>query len=150
MRSHSHSHSHPPDRQRQFLPSMNARVSLARSLWKDEDKTRYQVNKEEATIRLSIFSMFVELDMSIRSIAHKLTEDQILPPAKARGWDVKGTAWQPLTVHLILSDPANIGILQIVKKKKALTAKGTETRVDNENMKAIPGGSAGHRADRTL
>lgn len=108
--------------------------------WMDEDKTRYQINKEEATMRLSIFSMFVELDMSIRSIAHKLTEDQILPPAKARGWDVKGTAWQPSTVHMILSDQANIGILQILKKKKALTAKGTETRVDNENTKTIPGG----------
>ncbi len=108
--------------------------------WKDEDKTRYATNKEEATIRLSIFSMFVELDMSIRSIAHKLTEDRILPPAKARGVKVKGTAWHPSTVHMILSDPANIGILQICKKKKALTAKGTETRVDNENMKTIPGG----------
>jgi len=30
-------------------------------------------------------------------------------------------------VHMILSDPANIGVLQILKKKKALTAKGTET-----------------------
>src|SRR5437660_7336897 len=108
--------------------------------WKDEDKMRYAINKEEATIRLSIFTMFVELDMSIRSIAHKLTEDRILPPAKARGWDVKGTAWHPSTVHMILSDPANIGILQILKKKKALTTKGTETRVDNENMKTIPGG----------
>jgi site-specific DNA recombinase len=108
--------------------------------WQDEDKTRYKINKEEATIRLSMFSMFVELDMSIRSIAHKLTEDRISPPAKARGWDVKGTAWHPSTVHMILSDPANIGILQILKKKKALTAKGTETRVDNGNMKTIPGG----------
>src|SRR5438105_350740 len=108
--------------------------------WKDEDKTRYQINKEEATVRLSIFSMFVELDMSIRSIAHKLTEDRILPPAKARGWNVKSDAWHPSTVHMILSDPANIGILQICKKKKALTAKGTETREDNENMKTIPGG----------
>ncbi len=108
--------------------------------WKDEDKTRYQINKEEATIRLSIFSMFVELDMSIRSIAHKLTEDRVLPPAKARGWKVKSNAWHPSTVHMILSDPANIGVLQILKKKKALTAKGTETRVDNENMKTIPGG----------
>src|SRR5215469_9753537 len=97
--------------------------------WKDEDKTHYKINKEEATIRLSIFSMFVELDMSIRAIAHKLTEDRILTPARARGVKVKGSVWYPSTVHMILSDPVNIGILRILKKKKALTVKGTETRV---------------------
>src|SRR5947209_17842080 len=31
---------------------------------KDEDKTRHQINKEEATRRLTIFGMFVELELS--------------------------------------------------------------------------------------
>jgi site-specific DNA recombinase len=108
--------------------------------WGDEDKTWYTVNHEEAAVRFSVFHMFVELDMSVRGIAHKLTEDGVLPPAKSRGAKVKSTAWQPSTVHMLLSDVANIGILQICKSKKALTAKGTETRRPNANMKTIPDG----------
>src|SRR5215469_17272919 len=34
--------------------------------WGDKDKTFYVLNVEEAAVRLSIFEMFVELDMSIR------------------------------------------------------------------------------------
>src|SRR2546422_6561211 len=83
--------------------------------WKDAEKTRYVINPEEATVRFSIFHMFVELDMSLRAIAHKLTEDGILPPAKSRGANVKSTAWNPSTVHMLLTDVANIGILQICK-----------------------------------
>src|SRR6266567_1456486 len=49
--------------------------------WADKDKTRYQINREEAMVRFSIFTMFVKEDMSLRAIAHKLTEDGILPPA---------------------------------------------------------------------
>jgi site-specific DNA recombinase len=108
--------------------------------WGDKDKTFYIVNQEEAAVRFAIFQMFVELDMSVRGISHKLTEDGILPPAKSRGANVNSTAWYPSTVHLLLTDVANIGILQICKKKKALTAKGTETRKPNDNMKTIPGG----------
>ena len=60
--------------------------------WANKEKTAYCINREEATLRLGIFQMFVELDMSLRSIAHKLTEDGILPPAKARGWRAKADA----------------------------------------------------------
>jgi site-specific DNA recombinase len=108
--------------------------------WGDKDKTFYVVNHEEAAVRFSIFHMFVELDMSIRGIAHKLTEDDILPPAKSRGANVKSNAWQPSTVHMLLTDVANIGILLVCKSTKALTAKGTVTRKRNENMKTIPEG----------
>jgi hypothetical protein len=108
--------------------------------WGDKDKTFYVVNQEEAAVRFSIFHMFVELDMSLRSISHKLTEDGILPPAKSRGANVKSTTWNPSTVHMLLLDVANIGVLQICKSKKAMTPKGTETRKPNANMKTIPDG----------
>ncbi len=108
--------------------------------WGDKNKMFYVVNQEEAAVRFSLFQMFVELDMSIRGIAHKLTEDGILPPAKSRGADVKSNAWQPSTVHMLLTDVANIGILEICKSTKVMTAKGTETRNPNVNMKTIPDG----------
>ncbi len=108
--------------------------------WGDKDKTFYVVNQEEAAVRFSIFEMFVDLHMSIRGIAHKLTEDGILPPAKSRGASVKSTAWNPSRVHSILCDIANIGILQICKITKTLTPKGTVTSKPNPNMKIIPDG----------
>ncbi len=108
--------------------------------WGDSDKTFYTVNPEEAAVRFSMFHMFVELDMSVRAIAHKLTEDGILPPAKSRGAKVKSTAWQPSTVHMLLTDTANIGILTICKSTKILNAKGTGSRKSSEHMKIIPNG----------
>jgi site-specific DNA recombinase len=108
--------------------------------WGNKDKTFYVINQEEAVVRFSIFHMFVELDMSLRGIAHKLTEDGILPPAKSRGANVKSDAWNPSTVHMLLTDVANIGILRICKSTKAMTATGTETRKPNANMKIIPDG----------
>ncbi len=45
--------------------------------WGDKEKTFYALNPETAATRFSIFHMFVELDMSIRSIAHRLTEDGV-------------------------------------------------------------------------
>jgi site-specific DNA recombinase len=108
--------------------------------WQDKEKSRYVINKEEATVRFSIVTMFIDQDMSIRAIAHKLTEDGVLPPAKSRGAKVKSTAWQPSTVHKMLCDVENIGILRICKSKKALTAKGTETREPNSNMKTVADG----------
>ncbi|MFL5703347.1 MAG: recombinase family protein [Ktedonobacteraceae bacterium] len=91
-------------------------------------------------MRLSIFHMFVELDMSVRGIAHKLTEDGILPPAKSRGANVKSIAWNPSTVHMLLTDVANIGILKILKTTKVTKENGLKTIKPNANMKTIPGG----------
>lgn len=108
--------------------------------WGNADKTFYVVNHEEAAVRFSIFHMFIELDMSIRGIAHKLTEDGILPPAKSRGANVKGTAWQPSTVHMLLTDIANIGVLVICKNKSTLSPQGKVVRRPNDNMKTIPNG----------
>ncbi len=96
--------------------------------WADKDKTYYNVNKEEAIVRFSIYTMFVEQEMSVRAIAHKLTEDGIVPPAKSRGANVKGNTWQPSTVHTILAGPENIGILVILKTKVTLSPKGKIAR----------------------
>ncbi len=52
--------------------------------WGDKEKTFYVLDHEEAAVRFSIFHMFVELDMSIRSIAHKLTEDGIPTATQSR------------------------------------------------------------------
>lgn len=109
--------------------------------WKDKEKTCYAINKEEAAVRVSIFEMFVELDMSIRGIAHKLTEEGIVTPAKSRGANVKrGIAWQPSTVFDMLTDPNNIGDLRICKSKTVMNANGKVTRKPNDNMKTISGG----------
>ncbi|MHB8600505.1 MAG: recombinase family protein [Ktedonobacteraceae bacterium] len=108
--------------------------------WGDKDKTFYEVNHEEAAVRYSVFHMFVEMDMSIRGIAHKLTEDGILPPAKSRGADVKGTAWHPSTIHMLLTDVANIGVLVICKNTSTLSPQGKVVRRPNGSMKTIHDG----------
>jgi len=108
--------------------------------WADTDKTRYLVNKEEAMVRVSIFTMFVEEDMSLRAIAHKLTESGILPPAMARGWKVSSAAWRPSTVHKILVASENIGTITLCKTKRGTTASGSETRKPNSQVTTIPGG----------
>jgi len=108
--------------------------------WADKDKTHYLVNKEEAIVRFSIFTMFVNEDMSLRAIAHKLTESGILPPAMARGWKVKAAAWRPSTVHKILTASENIGTITLCKTKRGTTASGSETRKPNSQVTTIPGG----------
>jgi site-specific DNA recombinase len=108
--------------------------------WADKDKTRYFVNKEEAIVRFSIFTMFVNEDMSLRAIAHKLTEAGILPPAMARGWKVDSAAWRPSTIHKILTASDNIGILTLCKTKRGTTTTGNETRKSNDQVKTITGG----------
>jgi len=59
--------------------------------WGDKDKTFYVINHEEAIVRFSIFHMFVELDMSIRSISHKLTADGIPNATMSRNPDSEAT-----------------------------------------------------------
>jgi site-specific DNA recombinase len=78
--------------------------------------------------------------MSLRAIAHKLTESGIVPPAMSRGWKVKSAAWRPSTVHKILTATENIGTITICKTKKGMTASGTDTRKPNDQMTSIPGG----------
>ena len=41
--------------------------------WKDKEKTGYVINQEQAAVRVSIFHMFVELDMSLRAIRDMTT-----------------------------------------------------------------------------
>lgn len=108
--------------------------------WGDVEKTFYMVNKEEAAIRISIFEMFVELDMSLRAIAHKLTEDGIAKPAMARGIPVKHTGWNASTLHALLTDEVNIGILTICKNTIAQTPEGGKKKLPNANIKKIEGG----------
>ena len=107
---------HWQTRSAQNLPLATGRAPYGWE-WADKEKTHYLVHHEEALVRLSIFTMFVEQDMSVRAIAHKLTEDGIVAPAKSRGWNVKSAAWQPSTVHKILVGPENIGTLVICKTK---------------------------------
>ena len=130
---------HWQTRSAQNLPLATGRAPYGWE-WADKDKTRYLVNKEETLTRLSIFTMFVEEDMSIRAIAHKLTEDGILPPSKSRGNNVKSTAWQPSTVQSILVGQENIGTLTICKTKVVLTPTGKIVRKPNANIKTIANG----------
>lgn len=108
--------------------------------WKDADKTSYIINKEEAAVRVSVFEMFVQMDMSLRRIAHKLTEDGVPLPSQARNLRTKAVAWSPTTIHKILKDQENIGILTICKTTVVMTDKGTKARKPNENSKTIVGG----------
>jgi site-specific DNA recombinase len=107
--------------------------------WGDEDKTYYVLNTEEAAVRYSIFHMYVEEDMSMRSIAHKLTEASIPPPTQKRDPDnPRGKVWTHTTIYDFLKDPANIGTLVICKRKTVLNALGKIRRESNPDMKTIP------------
>lgn len=79
-----HANRHWQSRLQAGLPIATGRAPYGWS-WEDDDKLAYVLDKEEAAVRLSIFQMFVEYDMSLRSISHKLMEDGILPPAAGRG-----------------------------------------------------------------
>jgi site-specific DNA recombinase len=106
--------------------------------WGDEKKSYYTINREEAAVRFSIFHMFVELNMSIRAIAHKLTEDGVSPPTQKRDPDSeRGKVWTHTTIYDFLKDPANIGTLVICKRKRVLDERGKVKREPNPDMKVI-------------
>src|SRR5205823_7301808 len=98
--------------------------------WEDKEKTSYVVNPEQAAVRVSIFHMFVELDMSLRAITHKLAEDRVLTPTYARKFqgqppedgEVKldYCLWRFTSIRELLMDLENIGILVFCKTKQAI------------------------------
>jgi site-specific DNA recombinase len=109
--------------------------------WGDKEKTFYVLNPETAAVRYAIFHMFVELDMSIRSIAHTLTEDGVPTATMLRNPDTKkGRTWTTATVFDLLKDKANIGILVICKQKNVIGDDGKTKRIPHPNMREIPGG----------
>lgn len=119
--------------------------------WVDKDKTKYVINKEEALVRLSLFQMFVEMDMSIRGIAAKLTADGVLTPTQARKQKKQketgntqeeepiAERWTSSTVLKYLKDKSSIGVLVICKTKNSLE-NGKLKRLPNPNIQEIPGG----------
>jgi len=122
--------------------------------WGDKEKTYFVLNMEEAAVRRSIFEMFVEMDMSIRQIAHRLTKDGIPTPRETRfgatmeptqdreGGEAEETGnripWSHGTVSLFLKDVANIGTLVICKKKKVLQQNGRIKQIIHPEQKIIP------------
>ncbi len=100
--------------------------------------------------------MFVELDMSLRAIEHKLTEDQILTPLHSKKFrDIlekegdeeqkaeirkKCSVWGFTAIREILQDPANIGVLVICKTKQTIGPDGRRRTEPHPNRKEVPGG----------
>src|SRR5947199_9407556 len=125
-----------------FFPTLRERYATRYGWdWKDDDKTAYVINPEEAAVRFSIFHMYVELDMSRRSIAHKLTEENIPTPTRKRDPDSeRGAVWPAATIYDFLRDTANIGVLTICERKTVLSDQGKVMRIPNPDMKVIPGG----------
>src|SRR5229473_2990604 len=102
--------------------------------WKDKDKTAYVINQEQAAVRVSIFHMFVELDMSLRAITHKLTEDRVLTPTYAKQFQeqppedaeikLEHCLWRYSTIRKLLTDTENIGILVVCKQQQTIGQDG--------------------------
>jgi site-specific DNA recombinase len=118
--------------------------------WKDKEKTEYVINQEQTAVRMSIFHMFVELDMSLRAITHKLTEDRILTPTYARKFQeqplqdseirVEHCLWRYTTVRELLMDLENIGILVVCKQKQQIGPDGKRKTEVHPNRREVPGG----------
>ena len=109
--------------------------------WGDADKTYYVLNTEEAAVRFSIFHMYVELDMSLRAIMHKLTEDNIPSPTLSRWPDsTRGRVWSHTTLYDFLKDPGSIGTLVICKRRKVLDEQGKIHMDAHPDMKIIENG----------
>lgn len=91
--------------------------------WQDKEKTSYEINPEQAAVRVSIFHMFVELDMSLRAIVHKLAEDRVLTSTYAKKFQhqppldgeikLEYCLWRYTTIREILRDLENIGVLVV-------------------------------------
>jgi site-specific DNA recombinase len=118
--------------------------------WKDKEKTEYVVNQEQAAVRVSIFHMFVELDMSLRAITHKLTEDRVLTPTYARKFQdvppqdlevsIEYCLWRYTTVRELLMDLENTGILVVCKQKQTIGPDGRRKTEVHPNRREVPGG----------
>ncbi len=118
--------------------------------WKDKEKTSYVINPEQAAVRVSIFHMFVELDMSLRAIMHKLTEDRILTPTYSKKFQdqplqdsevkVEHCLWRYTTIRELLKDLENIGILVVCKEKQRIGQDGKRKSEVHPNRREIPGG----------
>ena len=118
--------------------------------WQDKEKTGYVVNQEQAAVRVPIFHMFVELDMSLRAITHKLTEDRILMPTYAKKFQgtppqdlevsIVHCLWRYTTVREVLKDLENIGILVVCKAKQTIGQDGKRKTEVHPNRREVPGG----------
>ena len=118
--------------------------------WKDNEKTGYMINQEQAAVRMSIFHMFVELDLSQRAITHKLTEDRILTPTYAKKFQgtppqdsevkIEHCLWRYTTIRELLKDLENIGILVVCKVKQKIGQDGKRKTEVHPNRREIPGG----------
>jgi site-specific DNA recombinase len=118
--------------------------------WKDKEKIAHVINEEQAAVRVSIFHMFVELDMSLRAIMHKLTEDRVMTPTYA--WKFRDEPlpdgeikleyclWRYTTVRELLMDPENIGILVVCKQKQTIGPDGKRKSEVHPNRREIPDG----------
>ena len=118
--------------------------------WKDKGKIAYVINEEQAAVRVSIFHMFVELDMSLRAIMHKLTEDRVMTPTYA--WKFRDEPlpdgvikleyciWRYTTVRELLMDLENIGILVVCKQKQTIGPDGKRKHEVHPNRREIPDG----------
>ena len=118
--------------------------------WKDKDKTAYVVNLEQSAVRVSIFHMFVELDMSLRAITHKLTEDRILTPTYAKQFQdeppddaevkLEYCLWRYSTIRKLLTDVENIGTLVVCKHKQTIGPDGKHRSEAHPSRKELPDG----------
>lgn len=121
--------------------------------WQDKEKTSYVVNPEQAAVRVSIFHMFVELDMSLRAIMHKLAEDRVLTPTYARKFQdqappdeevhLEYCLWRYTTIRELLKDLENIGVLVVCKAKQRIGPDGKRRVETHPNRKEVPGGIPG-------
>jgi len=115
-----------------------------------KEKTYYEINLEQAAIRVSIFHMFVELDMSLRAIMHKLAEDRILTPTYTKKFQdqppsdeeikIEYCLWRYTTVRELLMDLENIGVLVVCKIKQKIGPDGRRKSEVHPSRKEVPGG----------